>query len=151
MPSGVVAREVAGDGDELVEVLDACLVLRIAARTQCVEISALAQQQTQAVGYRGGWRQLAAGGCQDGGGFGEHRVELTDRRLDLRPDAELARHRQCIAEADAVLLGELGDGRLGHVSDAAPWLVQDAPHRHLVGRVRDATRYASASLISARS
>ncbi len=101
---GVVPRELARDGDELVEVLDARFVLRVAARAQRVGVAALAEQQLQPLGDGGRRRELAGGGEHELGRLGQHRVEVGDRRLDLGADAERRRVRERVAEGDLLVL-----------------------------------------------
>src|SRR3546814_12932239 len=59
---GIVAGELARDGDELIEVLQAGLVLRVAAGAQRVEIAALVEQQRQALGDRG---EIGRASCRE--------------------------------------------------------------------------------------
>ena len=85
---GVVAGELARDRDELVEVLQPRFVLRIAARAQRIRVSALVQQQLQALGDRGRRGELARRRQHEFGRLRDHRVELQDGRLDLRADPQ---------------------------------------------------------------
>ena len=60
---------------------------------------------------------------------------MVEDLLLLRPEPDLPRVRQCVAEREVVVCGESRDVRLGHRADAPLRLVEDATNRHLVGGV----------------
>ena len=134
---GVVPGELPGDGHELVEVLDARLVLWVLRHAQGVQVAALVEQKGEALGDRGRGRRLARGGQHDGRRLDEDGVELRDRGLDLGADAQRRRVGERVAEGDVLIGGVAGDGGLGDVADAAARLVQDAADAQLVGGVGD--------------
>ena len=120
-----------GDGDELGEVLDAGLVLRVVAGAQLGEVAALLEHHLEqrgdaVVGLVGGAQPLEQGG------------EALDRGDRPGRDAGgVLGPAEGGDEGDALALGESGHAGLGPVADAALGGVEDAAQVDGVGRVGD--------------
>ena len=138
MPVGVVPLELLRDGEELLDVLDARLVLRVAAGAQRVDVAAALQQQREHVEHRDRGQPLLGGTVSAVGLVEQVRDRSSDRPRHLRPEPELARmraaHRGTSIPLRSAYACEL---RLGRRPDAALGRVHDAAQRERVRRVRD--------------
>ena len=127
-----VARELAGDGDQLGEVLDPRRVLRVVARLQLGGVAGARVDRLQELGgalpLLDQLRQAV-----------EHRHEAGDARWDRVASAPtiglLGGDAQRGGERDPLAVGVLRDELLGPVADAALGHVEDPPQAHGVVRV----------------
>jgi hypothetical protein len=152
----ILAVEVTRLRDELLDVLGARLVLRVAAVAEGVDETRALEQEHEHVGHRlralvGALGDAARRRHEHRGGLVEHAGEPEDGARDLRAEAERVGVAHRLAERDAVLLGEARERGLGGGPDAPLRRVQDAAECELVERFATEMRYAIASLISARS
>ena len=125
----VVLLKLAGHRHELLHVLGARFVLRVAAAAQQLEVLRLLEDSREDVRHQAGVERLAR--------RVEDRGEVDDGGGHFRSEAEGGSIPQRIDHGAAQFVGVVRERRLRRGPDTALGCVEDAPHGEAVGRVRD--------------